>query len=69
MALNDRGDAFELVGGRVRALSAEPELVAAALERARTTPQRAACLRDPWTRDERWYALDGWAVWRVELPR
>jgi hypothetical protein len=69
VALNDRGDAFELVGGRVRALSAEPELVAAALERARTTPQRAACLRDPWTRDERWYALDGWAVWRVELPR
>jgi hypothetical protein len=67
-ALNADGEAFEIRDGRVRMLRSDPELVAPVLERLRASPQRSARVLDRWTHEEQWFALDGWAVWRVTPP-
>jgi hypothetical protein len=67
VAFNAAGGTFELVGGRVRPVRADPGLVQGAL--AGVPPQRTARVRDRWTRTDEWFQIDGWALWRlVEAP-
>jgi len=69
LALNDRAEIFELRAGRVRQLAVDPVRCAALVERYRSAPQLATRLVDPWSGASTWYALDGWAVWRVGAAR
>jgi hypothetical protein len=66
LVVNTAGEAFEFFGTRPRALTSSPESTAALLARVQAEPQRTAQLRDRSTGATRHFALDGWAVWRVE---
>jgi len=63
--LNGDGEAFGIDSSGVRRLALEPERLAPLLARSRVAPQRTLRLRDPRTRVEERYALDGWVVWHV----
>lgn len=65
LALTEAGEVFALQPGRARRLTLDPEVVAAALARALAAPQRTLTLRDPFTRLEATFVLDGWVLWRV----
>ncbi|HEX6885043.1 MAG TPA: hypothetical protein VF530_16830, partial [Planctomycetota bacterium] len=65
LALDERGALLELRGGRLVRRAIDPEQAAALVQRYRSAPQDTARLVDAWTGGESWFALDGWAVWRV----
>jgi hypothetical protein len=68
-ALNDQGEVFEFARGRLRRLALAPDTRARLVARFQATPQSTASLQDPVSGERTWFALDGWAVWRIVPAR
>jgi len=70
LALNEDGELFDLsthgvVPLRARPATIDPEVVTVALRQAREAPRRTLSVPDPLSGMQHWFAIDGWAVWRV----
>jgi len=65
LALDARGALRELRAGGLVPLAIDPARSAALVARYRAAPQDRACLVEARSGAGTWFALDGWAVWRV----